>query len=1530
VYRALIVCNSSFMSPSLDDLKGPKADGNVLRAALIDHDAGVFEEGEVRVLHDAETSEVSKTTSDFFRRAKSDDILLFYYSGHGHKDDQDLFLCTRNTEIDSPETTALWGAALNRMIDRSDARAKVIILDCCHSALIKSSAASDIVEKLSGSGRYVLAATSPIEFAADGPAEGLPSPFTRALADALTTRAEDSDGDGFVDLEDVYRYLQGVPFKGATPHRKFEGVGHIPIARRPNASRRRGTQAKGDEADVTVPGGVTYNYTIHSPGLDVPYLERPAPGATFDPDLVAAFRESMRDEARKQVPEGLTDTQFLEWAGLIQQGIITYGGVLLFASRPTAVLPAAMVQCAWFHGPTRAAPHDPITDLDDSIPQVIRKSYDFVARVAEAGEAPSPSGPGTVKVYRYPMVALREIIANAVVHRDYADQRSSVQVHAFDERIEVDSPGGWPGAPIAAIERPLGRLVRRSERRNFRIAQTLSWSDLFEGLGAGVESAVTNCEEVGAPEPRVVIDDNSVKVIVFPQSQVKAPPQPRLQQSPSRTPQSPVPARESAAKMEESRGQERTEDTRSVEGTTSGRILGTAAPVVLGAVRRQEAQPERELTPVPVISAPEHEQESGPRPEGKHKRARRLPFLDGSNPASGPGLRAGGRQLEGEPEHEPQPVREEDKPISIAIRDAEMTQATDEELGRRDRRTHIWGSEIPFRNPHFIGREAELRALREQLTGGGPTLSRQSPAVLFGLGGIGKTQITTEYAHRYAGDYEVVWWVRADQEDTILSGLVTLGMRLGIAGFDLVDRDRSVQSVIDALQSGDPYSRWLLIFDDATRPERLRRYIPQGGHTIVTSRITEWRQVLATGGIEVREFGRPETIRFLRDRIPQLAAADDPAQEAARQEAAGRLAEVLGDLPLAAEHAASYLTQTAASVNGYIEDFKRDAFALLGESTDMFSSSPVVAVTWSSTRQTLSPEARELFQLLTFFAAEPIAEENLIQSARVALDPSLPAPLQKVLSSRIDLKRAQRELARFSLVNVYGQRNVVQLHPVVQTVMRSRIEKENPELAGILRATVFRLLAATDPDSPEQERNDPIYERTIRHLAGSGAVEADDRLLRNLIINQARRLRLRGRYQEALTLGESALENWRARPEDVQTLALEVEIAAVKRVLGGVEEAFAADTDALRRLREHYGEEDDTYLMCASGYGEDLRLLGRHSEALTFNQDLLPAFDRVFGRGQSRSLALRASIAADLRCAGRYSEALEEDRHVAAELEQQFGAVDLQTAVARAAVSADLRCLGRYEEALDLARHAAEIMESRNDPWVLPRLQAHATVSSALQALGLYAEGCVMAEDAHRRYVEAVGEEHYATLAMAVRLISARRVSNDLQGSTELGRATVATLEEIAGADHPDTLAACSALALTLRASGYPAYALEMNEATLDGYRRLYPYDHPNTLIVMANLASDLAATGEVRRARELGEDAVAKSDTVLGGRHPVTLAMASNLALDRRATGDLDAARELEAQSLADLAATLTLEHPVGSRAKGKGRLDLDVMPAL
>ncbi|MCY1136831.1 DUF4062 domain-containing protein [Actinoplanes sp. Pm04-4] len=225
----------------------------------------------------------------------------------------------------------------------------------------------------------------------------------------------------------------------------------------------------------------------------------------FDPEHIAAFRADLRPERLRMLPAGLSDRQFLESCALMSGGRLTRAGVLLFGRQPERVLPSALVQCTHYLGTDRTAARES-EHMHGPIAQQIERARQFIAdRTGEGHPA------------EYPMIAVREVLANALVHRDYEDRERTVHVRLFADRLEISSPGAWAGRDLADDQaQDLGALAGESRRRNFRLASALTWVKLVEGEGSGIPTAVADCTRLDAPEPVVVRQNGFVKVVLRP------------------------------------------------------------------------------------------------------------------------------------------------------------------------------------------------------------------------------------------------------------------------------------------------------------------------------------------------------------------------------------------------------------------------------------------------------------------------------------------------------------------------------------------------------------------------------------------------------------------------------------------------------------------------------------------------------------------------------------------------------------------------------------------------------------------------------------------------------------------------------------------------------------------------------------------------------------------------------------------------------------------------------------------------------
>jgi hypothetical protein len=843
----------------------------------------------------------------------------------------------------------------------------------------------------------------------------------------------------------------------------------------------------------------------------------------------------------------------------------------------------------------------------------------------------------------------------------------------------------------------------------------------------------------------------------------------------------------------------------------------------------------------------------------------------------------------------------------------------------------IWSRDIPPRNLNFTGRGDVLSKISENLS------SRQPPhvQVIFGMGGIGKTEIATEYIYSNIDKYEIIWWIRAERHGQVRDALVKLAQRLELSPAIVDSRDRTIADVLDTLESPARPS-WLLVYDNADNLLDLQKYLPAcrpGGHILIVSRQLNWPGYIVADAIEVSPFRPEEAIRYLRQRVAGLATSGPwehltEEEDTRRSAEARRLAAELGHLPIALDHATANLAETAQSLDEYLIRFAKNAHLLLSEQPADSQFRAFLSKTWTMSTTMLTPDAEHLLNLCAFFSPEPIPAELFLLDA-TGIDS--PPGLAEFLSSPHRFRAAASLLHRTSLAKVDGVRDLIQMHRVVQAVARGRLRQNSLDMFYAYRSAVDALLANSNPGNPDNGASYVMYDLSLQHLESDRRfLNTDNPALRALIVDQVRRLHLRGMYVEAVHFGQNALRVWRERlgEDHLQLLAMAVEVAIAMYVGGHASDAHELIREIRPKLQRYSsGDGLKVLLLCECIYGEDLRSRAQFRKALELDLSILPKYEMVFGVDNERTLNVRNNTATDYQHLGRYGEALDTDQRTLEGRLRILGPSDPLTLYSANAVARDLRDLGRYQESLDMARKVVKAFEVIGVREHVHWLYACEEFATALHKVGHYWGALQEREHVLRRYRDFLGIDHMYTLRSAAGLINDRLAVGDFAAAEELARETRDLCLE---SGRPGDLLCAILLNLgsVLRVSQRPAEALPYDTQARNGLLRIYGDLHPFTLSANINYAADLAACGRLGEALQVGHETLARCRRSLGEDHPVTLMAAANLSLDEAAVGDQVGGDQRLADALRLYEQTLTLEHPVVRAAARRNRLIAEIEP--
>ena len=167
------------------------------------------------------------------------------------------------------------------------------------------------------------------------------------------------------------------------------------------------------------------------------------------------------------------------------------------------------IQCGVFKGETRSIFVDK-KEFEGSIIMQLEKAYQYVLEKINLGS--DIVGIYRVDKYEIPPKSIREVIANAVIHRSYLEP-NDIQVALYDNRLEITSPGMLlSGVNVKRMKEGYSKL------RNRAIASVFAYVNIIEKWGSGIPRIMNEIREYGLQEPEFIPFENDFRVNIYRKS----------------------------------------------------------------------------------------------------------------------------------------------------------------------------------------------------------------------------------------------------------------------------------------------------------------------------------------------------------------------------------------------------------------------------------------------------------------------------------------------------------------------------------------------------------------------------------------------------------------------------------------------------------------------------------------------------------------------------------------------------------------------------------------------------------------------------------------------------------------------------------------------------------------------------------------------------------------------------------------------------------------------------------------------------
>ena len=710
--------------------------------------------------------------------------------------------------------------------------------------------------------------------------------------------------------------------------------------------------------------------------------------------------------------------------------------------------------------------------------------------------------------------------------------------------------------------------------------------------------------------------------------------------------------------------------------------------------------------------------------------------------------------------------------------------------------THIRFGSRPVIAAGFVKRQGQDELFNAVFARAEPRM------VLTGMRGSGKTQLAAAVAARCEEEgWPLVAWIHAASRKHVIVDLYELALRIGIDAPKNIPLEVIVQRLLAQLRSAEAADR-LFVFDNVENPDGLKDLIPEGAGVrviITTTRHLDWDDPEWLQ-LTVGAFEREQSVALLCERTGDT-----------HREAADRIADALGDVPVAIIQAAATAQQGGYSLSGYLDRLSHHPLESSMSRLEGASYPDAVGIAL------LMAHEQVLEQLRTKHSQQERIAVSLLGALSLLAASGVPTHWLLRLDADSDAVRDTLSVLKSaSVIQESSDGTKTIIHRLQGHVHRETYLNDQKKL-GEARECATSVLSGIDVDRLDngEQRRDETHHLIEQFLSVtsqdySQSLFSEPQVSSKLAetLHDATSL---GMSQPALCLTDSVTRACDALgPHHPDTLASRNNLAGTYRDAGRLDKAIALYEQTLEDSIRILGPDHPDTLTARNNLAGTYRDAGRLEEAITLYEQVFSGRSRVLGPDHRSTLTARDDLADTYWEADRLDEAITLKKQILDDALRIMGPDGPGASTARLNLAATYRDAGRLDEAVNVHQQ---------------------NLDDVARTLGL---------------------GHPDALTARNRLAVAYRDAGRLDEAITLFEQNLTDVIRILGPDRPDTFTSRSTLAGAYQAAGRLEESIPLFEQNLEDRTRTLGPAHPVTLTSRGNLAGAYRAVGRFEDAEKL------------------------------------------------------------------------------